>query len=67
MVLGKRRRLCSSSAIPPPRGFVAIQLESLKTALHRSNQSQVHKSLARWKNTLNLMAKVNNAWNIFKI
>ncbi|VDP20167.1 unnamed protein product [Onchocerca flexuosa] len=54
---GKRRRLCSSSIIPPPRGFVAIQLESLKSALHRSNQSRVHKSLARWKNTLNLMAK----------
>uniref|UniRef100_A0A8R1XPM3 UBR-type domain-containing protein n=1 Tax=Onchocerca volvulus TaxID=6282 RepID=A0A8R1XPM3_ONCVO len=54
---GKRRRLCSSSIIPPPRGFVAIQLESLKSALYRSNQSRVHKSLARWKNTLNLMAK----------
>uniref|UniRef100_A0A158Q8T1 TPR_REGION domain-containing protein n=1 Tax=Elaeophora elaphi TaxID=1147741 RepID=A0A158Q8T1_9BILA len=56
-VQGKRRRLCSSSAVPPPRGFVAIQLESLKSALNRSNQSHVHKSLARWKNTLNLMAK----------
>ncbi|CAG9541014.1 unnamed protein product, partial [Cercopithifilaria johnstoni] len=54
---GKRRRLCSSSTVPPPRGFVAIQLESLKSALHRSNQSHLHKSLARWKNTLNLMAK----------
>ncbi|VBB32380.1 unnamed protein product, partial [Acanthocheilonema viteae] len=57
VVQGKRRRLCSSSTVPPPRGFAAIHLESLKTALHRSNQSQVHKSLARWKNTLNLMAK----------
>ncbi|MCP9265011.1 E3 ubiquitin-protein ligase UBR5 [Dirofilaria immitis] len=57
VVQGKRRRLCSSSVVPPPRGFVAVQLESLKSALHRSNQSHVHKSLARWKNTLNLMAK----------
>lgn len=60
IIVGKRRRLCSSSTIPPPRGFVAIQLESLKSALNRSNQSHVHKSLARWKNTLNLMAKVND-------
>ncbi|VDN04928.1 unnamed protein product [Thelazia callipaeda] len=57
MTQGKRRRLCSFSTVPSPRGFTPVQLESLRNLLLSVNQSQLHKSLARWKNTLILMAR----------
>nr|AZA04905.1 E3 ubiquitin-protein ligase [Anisakis simplex] len=47
----------SHSQPQPPYGFTGIKLESLMSALHERNQSQLHKSLARWKHTLSLMAK----------
>ncbi|KHN79410.1 E3 ubiquitin-protein ligase UBR5, partial [Toxocara canis] len=55
----RRTSSCASAApsIPPPRGFAPIKLESLMSALHEKNQSRLHRSLARWKHTLNLMAK----------
>uniref|UniRef100_A0A915CIQ6 E3 ubiquitin-protein ligase UBR5 n=3 Tax=Parascaris univalens TaxID=6257 RepID=A0A915CIQ6_PARUN len=58
----KTRRCASSSlstspSMPPPRGFAPIKLESLMSSLHEKNQSHLHRSLARWKHALSLMAK----------